>query len=156
MACHGGFTILELILVVGITIVFAVITLPYLFGSRGKTQLDLTVSQMESMLREAQSRSVSQASSSGWGMRFENATGTAPSFKLFTSPYSSSSVVASYRLPAVLRYATSTLPLGAIQEISFSQLTGVASASTSLTIFLSTDQRVSSTIRIASSGAVSH
>ena len=156
MQKRTGFTLFELILVLGITIIFALVTLPYLFANRGKTQLDLTVKQISTLLREAQSRSISQASSSGWGIHFENATTTAPFFALFAGTYSSSSVIASYRLPGALRYGTSTIASGAVKEITFAQLSGTASASTSLNVFLSTDQRASATIKIASSGAVSY
>ncbi len=152
----GGFTLFELILVMGIVAIFSMVTLTYLFSHRGTTQLDLTVRQIETLLREAQSRSISQASSSAWGVHFENDAGPSPFFSLFAGSYSSTSVVAAYRLPATLGYATSTIPPGGVKEIIFSQLTGIASASTSLTIFLYTNPRASATIRVASSGVVTY
>ncbi len=151
-----GFTLFEVVLTLTFLIILAAIVLPSFFSSRGQTQLNLTARHIAALLREAQSRSVAQSSSTMWGVHFEIATTTAPFYALFAGTYASSSVIAYYRLPATLRYVTATFPFGEIREISFSQLTGLSSASTSLGIFLSTNRSASATIHVASSGAVTY
>lgn len=150
-----GTTIIELVLVIGLIGILATIFLVNLQGRKGKTELTTTTQQMTALLREAQSRSVAQSSSTGWGVHFENSTNTVPFYALFGGTYSVSSNIGYYRLPATVNYSTSSLAIGASKEITFTQITGTASASSSITIFSTADTSQSSTIAVASSGAVS-
>ncbi len=150
-----GTTIIELVLVIGLVAILGVIFLVNLQGRKGKTELTTTAQQVAALLREAQSRSMTQSSSTAWGVHFENSTGTSPFYALFATSYSTSSRRGYYRLPPTVNYATSSLASGASKEISFTQITGAASASTSVTIFSISDVSQSSTISVASSGAVS-
>ena len=151
-----GFTLLELILVLALIVIFALALIPNLFGSRGRTEFDAAGKQMVVLLREAQNRSIAQASSSAWGVHFENATTTTPFYALFAYPYSSSSVLTYYRLSSRVQYASTTIALGASKEIVFQQISGFASASTTVGILFSGDSQVSSTLRVSSSGAVTY
>lgn len=151
----SGTTIIELVLVIGLIGILATIFLVNLQGRKGKTELTTTTQQITALLREAQSRSVAQSSSTSWGVHFENSTTTIPFYALFGGTYSASSRIGYYRLPATVNYSTSSLASGANREITFTQITGTASASSSITIFSTTDLSQSSTISVASSGAVS-
>jgi type II secretory pathway pseudopilin PulG len=145
----------EIMLVAGLMVVFSLVAILNVSGRKSRAELDSTVQQMAALLREAQSRSVSQASSTSWGVYFHNSTATAPYYTLFAGTYSTSSQMSFYRLPANIRYVTSSLAAGATRTVTFAQITGLASASTSIRIELATGPALSSTIRIASSGAVS-
>lgn len=151
-----GFSTIELLIVIGIIGILAIVSLPNLVGRRSRVELDNTARQIAASLREAQSRSLAQESATSWGVHFENSTTTSPFYALFKGSYSSSTRVNYSRLPSSLGYATSSIPLGAAKEVTFSQISGLASAATSTTIYLLTDATQSSTISVASSGAVSY
>lgn len=149
-----GVTLTELILVIAIIAVLGVITVPTLLGRRGKSDLENTTSQLVSLLREAQSRSVAQSSDSAWGVRFDNAVTSSPSFALFYGSYSTSTVVRRNTLPRTLRYATSSITEGGSLEVMFRKLSGFASSSASLRVEIVRIPTVSSTITVATSGLV--
>ena len=151
----SGITIIELVLVIGLVAILGTIFLVNLQGRKSQTELTTTAQQMAALLREAQSRSVAQSSSTIWGVHFENSTSTTPFYALFAGTYSVSSHAGYYRLPSTVGYATSSIASGASKEITFTQITGTASASTSVSIFSVADINQSSTISVASSGAVS-
>jgi len=152
-----GTTLVELMLVIAVIAALSFISFLSLLGRKGDTDLKNTTEQMASLLREARSRSVSQASSTSWGVHFDNAATSSPFFAIFYSvTYSTSTTIGYYKLPSTLVYATSTIPSGSYKEVTFSQISGLASASTSITIFLPRSVPLgSSTINVGSSGAVS-
>ena len=144
----------ELLLVTGIVAVIALAALPSLLGRKGKSDLENTTQSIAALLREAQSRSVTQTSSAAWGVYFENST-TSPSrpfFALFHT--STSTVIRRDVLPSTLEYATSNIAGGSSLQVAFDQLTGFASSSISLVVRLKNNRTVSSTISVAVSGLV--
>ncbi len=144
----------EVIVVVALIAAFGAVVTLNLLGKKGTSELDATAKQIVAILREAQSRSVSQSDGAGWGIHFENSTSTAPFYALFRSSYSLQNRIGYYRLPSTVGYATSSIASGASKDVTFSQITGVANASTSVQIQLLNNLSVSSTIYVASSGAV--
>ena len=149
-----GYSILELLIVAAITVVIATTVFLSLGGYRGRKDLDLTAEKAVALLRDAQSRAMRQASSTSWGIHFDNSS-TTPSYSLFGgSSYATSAVSGFYRLPNFIIYATATVPSGSSTNIVFTQLTGSASASTSIKFFYTQDANASATIFISSSGAV--
>lgn len=151
----SGTTLFELMIVMAIIAAISLIGFLSLFGRKGATDLTNTTAQMASLLREARSRSVSQASSTSWGVHFDNTTSSSPFFSLFYGTYSANTRIGYYRLPSTLVYATSSIPSGSFAEVTFSQISGLASASTSVTVLLIGGSFNSSTLNVASSGAVS-
>lgn len=152
-----GTTLVELLIVVAIISVISIVSLLSLLGRSVQTDLNNVTEQMASLLREARSRSVSQASSTSWGVHFDNSTTTAPFYTLFFSQtYSSSTTIGYYKLPSGIAYATSSISSGSSVDITFAQLSGQASSSASVKIYISSKGIAnSSTISVASSGAVS-
>lgn len=147
-----GFTVIELVLSMGIVVLFSLVMFASLMGRKGKTELEGDAQKITALLREAQSRSVSQASSSAWGVYFENATTSF--FALYAGTYSTSSRINFVRLSTNVQFISSTIAVGATRTVSFAQLTGLASASTSIGVILRNDARFSSTISVASTGVV--
>jgi len=152
-----GATLIELLIVISIIAVVSMVSLLNLLGRSAQTDLNNATEQIASLLREARSRSVSQASSTSWGVHFGNSTTTAPFYTLFYSQaYSTSTTIGYYKLPSGLAYATSSIPSGSSVDVTFAQLSGQASASTSVKIYITgKGSSNSSTISVASSGAVS-
>lgn len=129
-----GFTMIETLVVLGVITVITVVALATLLGRRSRVELDNTTKQIAALLREAQSRSVSQEGGTVWGVHFENSTGTAPFYALFKGTYSATSVVGYYRLPTSVQYSSSSIPQGGSLNITFSQISGIPSTSTTLGI----------------------
>lgn len=154
---NKGATLVELLIVISVIAIISVVALLNLLGRSAQTDLNNVTEQMASLLREARSRSVSQASSTSWGVHFGNSTATTPFYALFYSQtYGTSTTIGYYRLPSGLDYATSSIPSGSSVDVTFTQLSGQASASTSIKIYVSgKGTSNSSTINVASSGAVS-
>jgi prepilin-type N-terminal cleavage/methylation domain-containing protein len=150
---RDGFTIIELMLSLGLIVIFSMFMFAALLGRKGKTELDSDAQKIAALLREAQSRSVAQASSTGWGVYFQNATTSFYALYGGTS-YSTSSRINYIRLSTNVQFITSTLAVNATKTISFAQITGIVNASTSIGVSLRNDTRFSSTISVASSGAV--
>jgi type II secretory pathway pseudopilin PulG len=153
----SGFTLIELIVTLGVFIVISGIVLVNITGQRTQTDINDVTEQIGATLRQAQSDSMAQENGVSWGVHFENSTGTSPFYALFYSSYSSSTIVGHYPLPASVAYNTSTFASGAMLDVIFSQVTGVSSVSTSIMLYMPKESAaLSSTISIASSGAISY
>jgi len=126
---------IETLVVLGVITLITVVALATLLGRRSRVELDNTTKQITALLREAQSRSVSQEGGTVWGVHFENSTGTAPFYALFKGgTYSATSVVGYYRLPTSVQYSSSSISQGGSLNITFSQISGIPSTSTTLGI----------------------
>lgn len=146
---------METMIVLAIIAILSTAALTNFFGSRNKADLDGVTQQIAALLREAQSDSMAQSQGVSWGVHLENPTTATPFYSLFaSSTYSTSTVVGYYRLPASVGYLTSTLAQGSAINITFSALNGTASASTTIRLYSRNAASLSSTISVASSGAV--
>lgn len=154
---RAGFTLVELIVVIAVIAVLGIVSLVNLLGRRNTSDLTATAQRMAALLREAQSRSVAQYSSQSWGVHFENTSSPAPFYALFSgASYSTSSQESRYPLSASVAYTTSTVPQNASVNILFSQISGAQTGSSSVGIYLLQSPSSSSTISVATSGAVSY
>jgi type II secretory pathway pseudopilin PulG len=149
-----GYTLAELLIVIAIVMVLALVSLAGFVNRRNRSHLDSTAAAMAGLLREAQSRSTSQQSSSAWGVRFEN--GDPPFFALFEAPYDASTTAGYHSLPVWVGYSTSSIAAGSHAEVIFSQISGLASGSSSISIHLIQNPEASSTVSVGPSGAVSY
>ena len=129
-----GFSLIELAVVLGISLVLGVVVLTTLLGRRSRVELDNTTKQIVSTLREAQSRAVSGEGNTVWGVHLENSTTTASFYALFYTSYTTSTKLGYWRLPTSIRYATSSIAQGSSLDITFAQISGLPSTSTSVTL----------------------
>jgi type II secretory pathway pseudopilin PulG len=154
-----GFTLIELILVLGIMILVSAILFATLAGRRSDVDLTSTAQQAATLLRQAQSDAIAQKSDASWGVRFSNVTNTSsvPFYALFSGSYSTATVAGYYPLPSTVAYQTSTLASGATLDIIFSSISGAASVATNVGFYMPKQNTAfSSTISIASSGEISY
>ncbi len=153
-----GFSLIELAVVIVIIIVVFGVSFVNLLGSKNRANLDSSTRKISALLREAQSRSAVQESGSMWGVHLENSTNTTPFYALFYGAYGTSTVVERYPLPNLISYSTSSIGQGSSLEITFAQLSGFPSASTSVTLNLLSGGTVvtSSVIRVSSSGLIGY
>lgn len=152
-----GYTLAETLIVMAIMVALAVVAIGSFVNQRNRSQLSSTASAMAGLLREAQSRAVSQSSSTSWGVHFENSTEKTPFFVLFAGPYSSSSPLGYYSLPVGVGYVAESIAAGSSAEVTFAQISGAASGSSSIAIYLMQGSPVvSSTINISPAGSISY
>ena len=67
-----GFTIFELLIVIGILAVVSGFMIFNLFGYRRYQDINLTTQEIAAVLRNAQNRSIAQEAGGSWGVHFEN------------------------------------------------------------------------------------
>ncbi len=155
---RAGFTLIEIVITIALLAALIVLlNTANLFGGRNEADFNSATKNIAALLREAQSDSMAQEQSVSWGVHLENATATTPFYALFaSSTYATSAIMGYYPLPSSVAYATATLASGAAIDITFSQITGTASVSTSIGLYSRGTASLSSTISVASSGAVSY
>ncbi|MDP2598657.1 MAG: prepilin-type N-terminal cleavage/methylation domain-containing protein [Candidatus Liptonbacteria bacterium] len=116
-----GFSLIEIAAVIGIIVIVSVVAFVNLQGRRNTVDLNNTTQQIASLLREAQSKSVSQTSGQVWGVHFENAA--TPFYSIFSgSTYSASAETGHYRLPNNVCY--SNISSGSSQDVTFASISG--------------------------------
>jgi prepilin-type N-terminal cleavage/methylation domain-containing protein len=156
---RAAFTLIEMIVVIGIVAAIVMVTVPNLLGKRNTGDLKNTATQIAALLRQAQNDSMAQKNGLSWGVHFQNTTATAPFYAFFSSSssaYNASGIAGYYRLPNTVSYLTSTLSSGSSLDVVFSQILGSASASTSIGLYLISSSSQQSIISVASSGAVNY
>jgi type II secretory pathway pseudopilin PulG len=152
----NGFTLIELAVVMTIMILISIVGLASFVGRRNTSDLSDATKQIGAILREAQAHSTSDDGGVAWGVHLANTTNTPAFYALFKTSYSVANTVSYYRLPTTVGYVTSTLGSGSSTDIIFTQLSGIASASTTIGLRLLAQSSQSSSISVASSGAVSY
>jgi prepilin-type N-terminal cleavage/methylation domain-containing protein len=131
-----GFTLIEILVVVAILSTVSLVTFLGFFGRKRATDLSSVNSQIVAVLHEAQNRSMTQYQGSAWGVHFESGTSTFSFYALFHDAYSTTTVADRYVLPSDTQFASSTIPAGTSLDIVFAQITGIPSASTTITVDL--------------------
>jgi len=134
----NGFSLIEISIVIAVVGIITVVAIMTLFGRRSQAELDRTTQQVVAMLREAQARSISQEDNAVWGVRFENSTSATPFYALFRTSYSQENVVSRQSLPDRVQFSSSSVPSGTALDITFTQLSGIPSTSTSIGLELTT------------------
>ena len=149
MSASAGFTLAELLLVMGIIGILSTTIILNGLGYRNRQLLDGAAQQMAASIRDAQNRAITQQDGLAWGIYFNNVS-TTDSYTVFSGgSYATSAnrFVTSFDSPL-----TFTVPApGTTTSIVFAQISGLPSTSTSVTI---TNGITSTTITISANGQV--
>ena len=105
-----GFTLVEIIIIIGITAIIAGITVPLMVGNKSAKGLPTAIENMTSLLQSAQQRSVSQEGGHSWGVHFENPTSGQGFFTMYYDTYSTSTRSEIYYLPIKVHTTCRTVP----------------------------------------------
>ena len=149
-----AFTLIELLVVIGITAILAVFFIMSPLSFRSQQDLNLTVSEMIAVLRNAQDNSISQESGSVWGIYFDN-TNDSGFYDFFSgSDYSSTNIVSRSSLRSNIKFIQPAI--GASSTVIFSAVSGLPVASTTIIIALREDLSSSRAIIINANGQIQH
>ena len=158
-----GFTLVEVIITLAIMVVLATVSIVGLSSSRRKAALDNNTAQIAALLREAQSNSMAQNKSTGWGVRFDNINPSLPFYDLFygkdpgglgVGGAASNSIISAYPLAPGICYATSSIARGSYKTITFSQITGLPSATATIILQLMTGGGCGAVTTVSSSASL--
>lgn len=148
VAKRGGFTLIEMLIVLSIGVILGTIGILSLSNYRREQSLRLSAQSIVAFLKDAQSRSISQEEGLQWGVRFYEPAGGRDSYYLFTDPAVPRSVVA---LPASVEFDPASGPFP--KDVTFAR-TGLPLSSAAVIIRLSGNPTATRTITVNAQGTI--
>lgn len=149
-----AFTLLELLIIVGITAVLAVLAFPALHNFQLTSDLENSADELINALRLAQQKTIASEGGSSWGVYFN--TSTLPYQHILFKGNNYLSRDASKdevnKISSIVLIAE--INLGGPQEVVFDQISGVSLQQGSVVLALKNDSSKTKTIYIESSGQV--
>jgi len=118
----AGFTLVELLIVIGITAALSVVGVGFYANQQKVKILENTAQEIASYLKYTQQKSVSQEQGLQWGIHFDNPSSGSDFYALYTGTTYSSPIETKY-LPAGIEFQTPSS--GNSVNTSFSKLTGL-------------------------------
>lgn len=147
-----GFTLLEILIAVGVMALVAGLGFVSLSGIRREAALDEAERNIVATLRDAQARAIAQASGASWGVRFAAVSGGDDYYALWSGS-SFSGATSTIYLTNILEFEDPAAP-GA-RDVLFNKLTGAPNAAASVTIRIISAPSERRTITISSNGTIS-
>ncbi|MBI4991749.1 MAG: prepilin-type N-terminal cleavage/methylation domain-containing protein [Candidatus Harrisonbacteria bacterium] len=149
-----GFTLLELIISIGLLVIIGSIVVLNLAGFRSQRELELATENLVAYLRDAQSRAISQQASSKWGVHFDAAVNDNDSYSIFSgNDYATGSVQNKIFLPLSLKFSDPAE--GTTKDIIFSKVSGATSPAV-VKLALSGNESSFFTININANGVIDY
>ncbi|MEK7089654.1 MAG: prepilin-type N-terminal cleavage/methylation domain-containing protein, partial [Patescibacteria group bacterium] len=103
---RGGFTMLELVIVIAIMAVLSTVGFVSLSGFRGKQNLKKTTDELVAAIVGTQKRSISQDAGSRWNVRFSNTTSSGSQYIVFSgTSYATSAIDKIYGLNRNIQFS---------------------------------------------------
>jgi prepilin-type N-terminal cleavage/methylation domain-containing protein len=145
---NKGFTLVELLVVMGITVVLGGVAMSNYFNYQSSVTLDGAAEELLGTLRDAQQRAISQDQQLAWGVYIDTADGENDYYE----PYSGDSRVTGTPLSRI------TLAEGLVflvpsqginKEVHFAKSTGLPNANHTITIASARDNSLARTIQIS-------
>ena len=153
----SGFTLIELVVTLGIFIILGGVVLINLSGKRTTVDLTNTSEDIAATLRQAQSNAMAQKGNTTWSVRFTS--GATSSFALFSGSYATGTIAGQYPLLNDIHFDASSIASGTYIDVTFAPVTGIPSASTSIILDLMSgvsSVSASTTISVSSVGLISN
>lgn len=132
---HRGFTLLEMLLVMGVLIALAAISMPMYNGYRTTVEAEEEIGKIRSTLRSAQGKASAFEENSQWGVRFTNpASGVAPFYEFFQgASYPGTIKETTYLSPRLMFQSPSS---GTTQDVVFEKRSGKSTSVATITIIV--------------------
>ncbi len=159
---NKGFTLIEIVLVVGIMAILSSLILMFSYGIKIRKDLDASVISLAAVIREAQQKSITQEDMKKWGVYLQSNTNTQKrSYALIKD--SKINIITPYQLPSALEFDTSPsffdfVSAGVYEkEITFTQVDGLpGSTDVIIKIRIGNDDTSARQITISSNGTVTY
>ena len=149
-----AFTLIEIILVVGITAALAGFLFVFSYGIKVQKDLDASINSVAAVVRDAQQKSITQEDMKKWGIHLEKSS--IQIYNIFKDSYLTTNVFASYSLPPTLEFDNSDWG-GISKEIVFTQVDGLpVSGQDVIIIRILDDSSTAKQITISSNGTISY
>jgi type II secretory pathway pseudopilin PulG len=126
---RNAFSLIEIMVVIGIGVLMAAVMLPGLIGNRDAKELTGFADRIRSTLEEVRTKSMQNIEGKTWSVRFVN-TVTSSYYEFLGNGVS----YTQYALPPSVVFYTSSVPVSGTKTIAFTPLSG-GSAATSVTIY---------------------
>ena len=149
-----GFTLIEIIIIAGITLIVGSVAIFNLTSFRPQNNLKLATEELVVQLRDAQSRAVSQDQGSKWGVHFEAATNESDWYEVFSGD-SYATGIKQARAPIFSNLKFLDPVEGLSKDVIFAKLTGATSAIV-IKIGIIDNESVFYTINVAANGLISY
>ena len=121
-----GFTMIELLIVMGITAVLGGVAMSNYFGYQSSVSVDNAASELLGTLRDAQQRAISQDEQAAWGVRITAVSGANDYYELFYGDsYATGTILSRTTLSGDLDFYAPVQ--GTTLEIVFTKSTGLPS-----------------------------
>ena len=147
-----GFTMLELLIVIGITATLSVVGVGFYINQQKAKILENTAQEIANYLHYTQQKSISQEQGLQWGVHFENPSSGSDFYALYTGTTYSSPIETKY-LPAGIIFTTPAT--GNSINISFNKLTGTNYSGTNQSLIIqSISNSATTTISVFSQGLI--
>ena len=135
-----GFTLLEVLIVIGVLAILATIANPIFRGMVQKNEIDGTAQGIIFDLKRVRANSMSGENGLKWGIHFYSST-SSNYYQIFSSPgdynHVSTTVESTIYLPKLIRFSEPVS--SSTKDIIFEKIRGTLTTSTTLTIINSTD-----------------
>ncbi len=147
-----GFTVLEILIVLGISAIIGTISFLSLANVRQSQSLESTAGSVVAVLRDAQSKSMSQEGGLEWGVRFENSMDGRDAYYLVSGP-TFTGAQSTAVLPASVEFFDPVR--GTVKDIIFSKITGKPENSATIILKLANNSSIAKNININAQGTIS-
>ena len=153
---YKAFTLIELLIVIAIISVLAIVGVMNLVSHRQERDLNFTVQEIITVLRNAQDRSIAQEEGSRWGVYFNNPTGNSNDFyELFKGvSYAGGAIASRISLRSNIQFDTPSS--NSSSTVIFAPITGLPNASITVKISLIGKPTSSSTIIVNTNGEIQY
>lgn len=132
---QGGFTLIEILVVVVLSAIIVTIGVPSFFAYKSRQNLELTMRELSAKIKETQKRSVTQQDGKRWGVLLQSSTTGIDYYEIFTgSSYSTSTVEEKYSFRRSVEFTEPSN--GRSVEISFEPISGKISSAKIISISL--------------------
>jgi len=158
MGNQKGMTLIEILISLGLLVIFGALTVIYLPNYRVGQDLDFDAKNIVAVLRDAQQRSITQDSITAgsveqWGVHFENPSNTTGFYQAFRGTSYPGTIITYNILKPGIEFADPAT--GASTDIFFQTISGIpVIASSSVKIRIKNDPTKLKTITVNAYGAI--
>lgn len=154
MLTKNGFSLLEILLVIGILIILGSVAFSSFINYQIVIEADEEANRIRSLLRSAQGKAISFEENSQWGVHFSNPSAGSSSYELFVGSTYPGIIKETVYLSS--RFIFTHPAIDTTQDIMFQKRSGKSTSSTAITITIApkSGQDQTRNITVTSEGTI--